>query len=208
MRAGVVLDDGDRLGAQRVGRDRRRRESPECTPASSTCSITPPIRTSPVASRMASTSTSVASSRKRSMSTGRSAESPPSLPSVPKPASSAMARRRLVVVVDDLHGPAAEHVATAARAPGSRRARRRRAPRRRWWRCRRRAAGSRAGRTARSSARGPRRGRSTSGVVPRTRPSGSVPAQLERRLPAERDDHAHQLPAACSASMTLSTSSA
>ena len=33
----------------------------ECTPASSTCSITPPISTSPVWSRIASTSTSVAS---------------------------------------------------------------------------------------------------------------------------------------------------
>ena len=37
-------------------------ESPECTPASSTCSITAPMNTSPVWSRMASTSTSVASS--------------------------------------------------------------------------------------------------------------------------------------------------
>ncbi|CAB4582134.1 unannotated protein [freshwater metagenome] len=69
-------------------------ESPECTPASSTCSITPPISTSPVWSRMASTSTSVASSRKRSTSTGRSADRPPSLPRLPKPASSAMARAR------------------------------------------------------------------------------------------------------------------
>ena len=41
----------------------------------------PPISTSPVASRMASTSTSMASSRNRSTSTGRSADSPPSLPS-------------------------------------------------------------------------------------------------------------------------------
>ena len=38
----------------------------------------------------------------------------------PKPASSAMARAQAVVVVDDLHGPAAEHVGRAARAPGSR----------------------------------------------------------------------------------------
>src|SRR4028118_1386651 len=40
-------------------------ESPECTPASSTCSMTPPIRTSPVWSRTASTSTSTAPARKR-----------------------------------------------------------------------------------------------------------------------------------------------
>ena len=68
-------------------------ESPECTPASSTCSMIPPITISPVWSRMASTSTSVASSRKRSTSTGRLADRPPSLPRLPNPASSSMARR-------------------------------------------------------------------------------------------------------------------
>ena len=67
-------------------------ESPECTPASSTCSMTPPMSTSPLASRIASTSISVASSRKRSISTGRSADKPPSLPSVPAAASSLIAR--------------------------------------------------------------------------------------------------------------------
>ena len=66
-------------------------ESPEWTPASSTCSMTPPMIASPVWSRMASTSTSVASSRNRSTSTGRSADSPPSLPSEPKPISWAIA---------------------------------------------------------------------------------------------------------------------
>ncbi len=66
-------------------------ESPECTPASSTCSITPPMSTSPVWSRTASTSTSTAFSRKRSISTGRSADSPPSRPRLPNPASSAIA---------------------------------------------------------------------------------------------------------------------
>ena len=86
-------------------------ESPEWTPASSTCSITPPISTSPVASRIASTSTSVASARNRSISTGRSAERPPSLPRLPKPASSSIALRQVVAVVDDLHRPATEHVA-------------------------------------------------------------------------------------------------
>jgi hypothetical protein len=47
-------------------------ESPECTPASSMCSITPPIRVAPVASAIRSTSTSTALSRKRSSSTGES----------------------------------------------------------------------------------------------------------------------------------------
>ena len=46
-------------------------ESPECTPACSTCSMMPPISTS-LPSQQASTSTSMASSRKRSSSTGLS----------------------------------------------------------------------------------------------------------------------------------------
>ena len=45
------------------------------------------------------------------MSTGRSADSPPSRPRLPKPASSAIAVGQLVDVVDDLHRPPAEHVA-------------------------------------------------------------------------------------------------
>ena len=90
----------------------RRRSRRECTPASSTCSITPPISTSPVASRMASTSTSTASSRKRSISTGRSAVRPPSRAEgaggrAERGPSPRPGRR----VVDDPHGPAAEHVA-------------------------------------------------------------------------------------------------
>ena len=44
-------------------------ESPECTPASSMCSITAPMNTS-TPSQTASTSTSIAPSRKRSISTG------------------------------------------------------------------------------------------------------------------------------------------
>ena len=47
------------------------------------------------------------------MSTGRSADSPPSRPRLPKPASSAIAAGELVDVVDDLHRPPAEHVAGA-----------------------------------------------------------------------------------------------
>ncbi len=46
-------------------------ESPECTPACSTCSMMPPISTSSP-SQQASTSTSIATSRKRSSSTGLS----------------------------------------------------------------------------------------------------------------------------------------
>ena len=46
-------------------------ESPECTPACSMCSMMPPISTS-VPSQIASTSTSIASFRKRSSSTGES----------------------------------------------------------------------------------------------------------------------------------------
>ena len=100
--------------ASSVGGGIAHAESPECTPASSMCSMTPPMSTSPVASRSASTSTSIASSRKRSISAGRSAESPPSRPRVPcaararpSPASSA------VVVVHDLHRAPAEHVRRA-----------------------------------------------------------------------------------------------
>ena len=47
-------------------------ESPECTPASSMCSMMPPISTAPSASAITSTSTSTAWSRKRSSSTGES----------------------------------------------------------------------------------------------------------------------------------------
>ena len=47
-------------------------ESPECTPASSICSMMPPISTLPWASATTSTSTSTALSRKRSSSTGES----------------------------------------------------------------------------------------------------------------------------------------
>ncbi len=50
---------------------RAQEESPECTPASSMCSITPPMKTSSP-SHSASTSISMASSRNRSTSTGRS----------------------------------------------------------------------------------------------------------------------------------------
>ena len=113
MAPGVALDDLDRPRRRAVGGGITQALSPECTPASSTCSITPPMTTSPVASRMASTSTSMASSRNRSISTGRSADRPPSRPSDPNPASVGHRPGQAFVVVDDLHGPAAEHVARA-----------------------------------------------------------------------------------------------
>ena len=72
----------------------RTRSRPECTPASSMCSMIPPMSTSPSQSRSASTSTSTASSRKRSTSAGRSAERPPSRPRLPVAVSSPIARRR------------------------------------------------------------------------------------------------------------------
>ena len=48
-------------------------ESPECTPACSMCSMIPPMNTS-LPSQIASTSTSIASLRKRSIRTGESFE--------------------------------------------------------------------------------------------------------------------------------------
>ena len=65
-RRSSACSSGDRLngGSEQA-------ESPECTPACSMCSMMPPISTcSP--SQMASTSTSMASFRKRSISTGES----------------------------------------------------------------------------------------------------------------------------------------
>ncbi len=52
---------------------REHAESPECTPACSMCSMMPPISTR-LPSHTASTSTSIASFRKRSSSTGESFE--------------------------------------------------------------------------------------------------------------------------------------
>ena len=78
-------------------------ESPECTPASSTCPMTPPITTS-VPSANASTSISVAFSRNWSISTGRA----------PGP-SAPLARPILhrVHVVCDYHGSPTKHIAGA-----------------------------------------------------------------------------------------------
>ena len=121
------------IDAVSVGGGIAHAESPECTPASSMCSMTPPMSTSPVWSRNASTSTSVASSRNRSTSAGTFGRRPPSRPRLPPCASSAIARREVVGVVDDLHRAAAEHVRRPHehRVTRRRRARRSRALRRR-----------------------------------------------------------------------------
>ena len=113
-------------GRDRVGGGIAHALSPECTPASSTCSITPPMSTSPVASRTASTSTSMASSRKRSTSTGRARPARPPAPAspprlrapqrrgrVPEGAERGYRAREAVLVVHDLHGAPSEHVARA-----------------------------------------------------------------------------------------------
>ena len=81
-------------------------ESPEWMPASSMCSMTPPMYSS-VPSYSASTSISMASSRKRSTSSGVPGRR------CPRPRCARSSRRRLRRVVDDLHAAAAEHVARA-----------------------------------------------------------------------------------------------
>ena len=88
-------------------------ESPECTPASSTCSMTPPMITSPVTSRMASTSTSVASSRNRSIEHRPLGGQAALLAEAAEAGELVHGPLEALVVVDDLHGPTAEHVARA-----------------------------------------------------------------------------------------------
>ena len=106
-----------------------------------------------------------------------------------------------LVVVDDLHGPAAQHVARAAAAPGSRCARR--------WPaasasvvavppagCGISRRAHRAFQRSRSSARSIEPGR-----VPSTRPSGSEAASLSGVWPPSETITPTSSPAACSASM-------
>ena len=69
---------------------------------------------------MASTSTSVASSRKRSTSTGRSADRPPSLPRLPKPASCGHGASRGPRRRRRSPWPGRRARSTGAPAPGSR----------------------------------------------------------------------------------------
>ena len=176
-------------GSRRASRGRasaaaaRRRESPEWMPASSTCCMIPPIQTSSP-SHSASTSTSIAFSRKRSRKISRPSRAVAgALEVVGRPS------RR----VDDLHRPAAEHVATGARAAGSRP----RSPRverlvDRRARSRTAAPGSRAARAA-----SPKRPRSSARSIASTLvPSSGTPAslqaggELQRRLAAELDDDA------------------
>ena len=142
--------------------------------------MTPQITTSPVASRTASTSTSTASSRNRSTSTGRSAVTPPSRPNAPpdgrtwprRPPPAGRRRRRSP-------WPGRRARRRAAPAPGSRSAE---ATRHRLGGsgggAARRLGDAEAGCTARSTARGPRPGRSRRARCPSTRSSGMLAASL------------------------------
>ena len=182
--------------------------SPEWTPASSTCSITAPISTSPV--RVADgVDVDLDGVLEEPVDQHRAAPPtarPPARAS-PNPASSSMARAQVLVVVDDLHGPAAEHVARphqdrvadpADDGPGLLEGRGRPAgrlgdPSR----------AQRAFQRSRSSARS-----IDAGEVPRTRPGRQQAGQLQRGLAAEGDDHpGHRARSAASTSMTLQTSS-
>ena len=180
----------------RVGGGIAHAESPECTPASSTCSITPPMYTSPVWSRTASTSTSMASDRKRSISTGRSADSPPSRPSEPvfgppdrsspmisaRPTPAGARRGRCA-------SPGRRARSSAAPAPGSRR---RPTTSSAWARstavppggCGMRSSSQSGFHFSRSSAASIDVGRRA-----RHQLGGDLRRQLERRLPTERHDH-------------------
>ena len=91
--AAAIAADSENGGSEHA-------ESPECTPACSMCSMMPPMTTS-VPSQTASTSTSIASFRKRSSSTGES------LRDLHRLAHVALEVARLV---HDLHRAAAEHV--------------------------------------------------------------------------------------------------
>ena len=96
-------------------------ESPECTPASSMCSITAPMNTSPAAS-----------AHRVDVDLDRAFQEPVDQHRV---IGRGLGRRlherlELVVVVHDLHRAAAQHVRRAAPPPGSRSARRSRGPRR------------------------------------------------------------------------------
>ena len=106
--------------------------SPEWMPASSMCSMMPPMTTAPVASAMASTSNSNASSRNLSISTGCSGDASTALRHV------AIERGH---VVDDRHRRGRRARTTAARRPGSRSRPRPRALPRATSRCRSPAAG-------------------------------------------------------------------
>ena len=78
--------------------------SPECTPASSMCSMTPATNTAPSPSQSASTSTSVA---RRQVLVDQHRAVAGDLHGVADVAV------ELLVVADDLHGPAAQHVGGA-----------------------------------------------------------------------------------------------
>ena len=113
---------------------------------------------------------------------------------------------QVVLVVDDLHGPPAEHVARPHQGRDNRPGPRWPGPPRSWRPCRPPAGGSPAGRTGRSSAPGPRPGRWSPGRC-RAPARRQQAGQLQRRLAAEGHDDAGHRPGADSTSMTLVTSS-
>ena len=166
-------------------------ESPECTPASSTCSITPPISTSPVWSRTASTSTSTASCEEAVDQHRPLGRQPALAAEAAEPGQLGHRRGQLVDVVDDLHRPAAEHVARAHEHREADLVDDRQRLARGRWPCRRAAAGCAARRTARSTSRGPRRGRSTPARCRRSaRPGSATPASAASGRRARRSPSA------------------
>ena len=162
----------------------RRRSRRSGSPASSTCCMIPPIQTSSP-SQSASTSTSIAFSRKRSRKISRGPCAPGALRREVVARGRRASRRS--------PSPARRARSSGARAAGSRRRRRAASASSTDVRGRvgRRLVAERA-RAARRSARGPRRGRSrrrscrAAARRPRRRPGG----ELQRRLAAELDDHA------------------
>ena len=113
-----------------------------------------------------------------------------------------------VVVVDDLHGPPAQHVARAEQHRVADLPRHGRAPRPSWWPCPPGAGGCRARGTGRSTARGPRPGRWRPGWCRApARAAASRPASAGSARPSDTMTPSTLPPAASSASSTLATSS-
>ena len=189
-------------------------ESPECTPASSMCSITPPIDDVAGARRGARRRRP----RPRPRGSGRSSAGArptarPRARAMPCGGELGHRARERVVVVDDLHGAPAEHVRRAHEHRDSRG---------------RSAIAPRASAVGRGAARRLRDAEPLAQRVEALAVLGEVDRvgaraehrdarrfervrELQRRLPAERDDHARRAAApvarSCSASQTLRTSS-
>ena len=197
----------------RVWGGRAQAESPEWTPASSTCSMTPAMSTSPacVAHGVDVDLDGVLQEpvdQHRPLGASPRPPGPAPADARRRPSPGARRRRRR-----RSPSPGRRARSSGGPAPGSRPARRRPAPRPMVVAVPPGGLGdAERARTARSSARGPRPGRSRPGLVPSTSAGGSDAGQLERRLAAEGDDDPGQAPALdaarCSASITLATSSA